>query len=554
MLKNIIITCGTSLFTNIWNKDFKSLYWLSWETFNYKDFELFQNNIKKLSENPALNTPIDIDCNDEMGECEIEQQIKKYLISWFNEIEINSIFFKKLSAEITLVDSLINSKKLKEKWENLNIEKDNIYLFFSDTLDGQLVAEVLEYVFIEKLWIKNLKLKKIENFIVKWEWSAKVFQRKAIKNYFSQLEEIKTNEKNSETSSEQQNLQTIMCPVWWYKALIPYSTIYAMTQWWDMYYIYENSDELISLPNGMLNYMLLKAWIQDKEYKDVIKKLEEWENNIFSQNIEDFNNIVKLIEATNRFVELGDLSGFSWIKFKDKNLEWVNVLLKKFVEFDMKIKFWQIRDKEEIEKLIEEIQNFESSKNILILSPIFNKLKEEFNIFKLNESDIDYYFSILEFYKKHGLFLQWFLFMREILIDMFIYYILNIKIKDSYDIKIITYSKDNKISKKDIRNNIPNIIKNIFSEKENKNINICILDKNNNLRTIIVEENIIKKYTFNNIKDKDKIWDKLISIRNNFAHYNPNNNSKIIEDFSSCYQKIIEINIFFKKMEEKKKV
>jgi len=329
MPKNIIITCGTSIFTNLFDKDFYNITgWFisenkeNWEKITYEELvDKYKSKIKEMSW---------IRIKSELIYKRKTEKIKKYLINWFKNIDTDSIFFKKLSAEITLITKLDFDK-----------ENDNVYLLYSDTQDGQLVVEVLEYIFKEKLNIKKLYLEKIEDFIVKWEDSAEIFKSEWIKNFFEKLENIKSNWN-----------ETIMCPVWGYKALIPYSSLYAMVQGWDIKYIYEDSDELMDLPGGMLSYLLIKWWIKDNKFQDVIKQLEKQENSIFSQDVKEFRNIVKLVEATNRFVELGDLSGFEEIKFENlENSGNINDLLKKFVEFDTKIKFWQIRDKEEIKKI-----------------------------------------------------------------------------------------------------------------------------------------------------------------------------------------------------------
>jgi hypothetical protein len=57
-------------------------------------------------------------------------------------------------------------------------------------------------------------------------------------------------------------------------------------------------------------------------------------------------------------------------------------------------------------------------------------LKNEFESFEIDKTDIDFYWSILEFYKKHKMYLQGFLFMREFLVDLFVY-MAGIDIKDS---------------------------------------------------------------------------------------------------------------------------
>ena len=516
MAKNIIITCGTSLISKLFDEDF---YDITWWNFSYEEIKHFKWDITELSKKEAKKEKINIDCDDDMWECEKEESFKKFLLEKIKWVNIDSNFFKKLSAEITTILKLDTDK-----------ENDNIYLFYSDTLLWQVVVEILEEVFEEKIWIKKLELKKINWFQTE---DAQNFQQQAIKNYFQILEEIK----NTWT-------EIIMCPVGGYKSLIPYSSLYAMVNWWDIKYIYEDSDEILDLPGGMLSYLLLKAWIKDNDFKDVIKELWDWENSIFSQKVDGFENIVKLSEATNRFIELWDLSGFGWIEFKDN--ENLNKLLKKFVEFDKKIKFWQIRDKQEIENIIEEINNFEWGKNN-ILKPIFDKLVKEFEIFHL-KNEIEFYFSILTFYQKHKMYLQGFLFMREYIVDLFIHlsefsrkYIGKSKIEDSEKDDERYFMKEKKWFKlpwlfRDLFSN--NIICSLLGKTKKQKFEYYIIKKDsdrkkikdenwnfmadeNNKKEIVIQDiyyNKIRSLDEDNKKDLKDAFYKLREIRNYFAH------------------------------------
>ncbi len=527
MSKNIIITCGTSIFTNLLDEDF---YGFNGSTINYKDFKNFKEDVEKLSEKKAKDEKIEIDCDDEMWECEIEEKLKKYLINWFENIDTDSQFFRKLSAEITLITKL-----------DLDKEKDSIYLLYSDTLDGQLVVEVLEYIFKESLQIKNLFLEKIDGFVVKWEDGAQIFRKMWIKNFYQKLEQIKKNWN-----------ETIMCPVGGYKAIIPYASLYAMVQGWDIKYIYEDSDELMDLPSGMLSYLLIKWGIKDKDFQDVIEQLEKWENSIFSQDVKEFENIVKLIEATNRFVDLGDLSGFAWIEFKKlEDANEINKLLEKFTEFDTKIKFGQIREQEEITGVINEINEFVENTNIL--SPIFNELAEQFEYFETKKTEIDFYFSILSFYEKHNMYLQWFLFMREFFIDLVSYFeykeIKNCTGDREYISKKCGYIETNwnKILS-DLE--IDNFIK--YSEYEfNKDFitNFILKERRqsyhrNNSKNLsfddLNQDDLDIEKIKSNIKSNIKsMWNNIREIRNYFAHYkfsddnkfSPQNLQKTFEEY-----------------------
>ena len=303
MARNIIITCGISL------------------TENLKEEVLFSPE--------ELDILDDLSKYKEHGESlDIDSKIDEFLKR--NEIT-------ELSAEFNIIYELLDKGEISKS--------DNIFLYTSETELGKRSWEIIK----ERLkddWFKNVTYKVIEWFVVKDiqieedKKAPNVFRNQAIPNFFEKLEEIKENWN-----------ETIMCPVGWYKSLIPYSSLYAMVNWWEIKYIYEDSDAVLDLPSWSLTNLTAESILDEKiDVKEIFSK-ENLSNNY------PFDLWLRLI---------------FWIK-----------------NF---ITYWKSRDLSEvfakIEKLIEQKQNGEYGKEKQIISKLkkyLENLSDAFDLIRLKD-------------------------------------------------------------------------------------------------------------------------------------------------------------------------
>ncbi|MDP2090943.1 MAG: hypothetical protein Q8K30_05105 [Candidatus Gracilibacteria bacterium] len=487
-MKNIIITCGTSIFTNLLDEDF---YKLSGVVFSYTDFKNFKDDIKEINKQNTLANEISINFDDEMGEGDKEEKIKKYLIDGFKDINIESDFFSKLSAEI----SLILNGELK-----LNKTNDKIFLFYSDNLAGQLVSEVLLYIFKYKIGINNVETNKIPGFKVDDKTS---FKEIAIPDFFKKLEEIK-----------QKLGDTIMCPVGGYKALIPYASLYAMVNGWEIKYIYEDSEELMDLPNGVLSYFIYQNMIGNSI------KLEESLTKNTKFNLEKTLLLGKFVSNFKKFGYVNDINNLSNI-LVGENPAFENSLklLKNTIDFvginniDLKTV------KTDLKGLTNRISKKDDIEN-MFFNDIINDIKDNFL-----DSTVDGRFVIMNWYLSKNRILESYLILRELFLDIFSYYIFGeIKLKENDRKKVdyrglletqlyLFFTPDDKSDKKYLEDEIS-----ITLEEKNK---ICELYK----LVETYENNCLLKEAYNKAKD----------VRNILAHIGKQN-----KDFYSKLGNIIK--------------
>ena len=120
-------------------------------------------------------------------------------------------------------------------------DKDKFYLLHSDTDKGQFAANIIGKILQDKGG--RFATRKIENLVVK---SLSEFKQ-GMRNYYEELEKIKNKHKGHKFN---------MVFVGGWKSLIPFSTTYAMVNGWEMNYIFENSNSLLTIPNIPIQYDL----------------------------------------------------------------------------------------------------------------------------------------------------------------------------------------------------------------------------------------------------------------------------------------------------------
>ncbi len=271
-MKNIIITCGTSI--------------LNTKTIEYIDY---QQKIWDIENN--------------------YQQYDEEFIKYFDE-NFHSIFNKKEKSDIKYFGAEINLlRKVYQEW-------DNIYLIFSDTKGWKIVKSILEKYFksdYAKKHIWNIEIPN-SNFItiLGFKNNAKEFTKNAIPSFFNELEKIKKNTQYQEV---------VMCPVWWYKSLIPYASLFAMINGWEIQYLYEDEENLLILPSIPLNLDI-----------NLIKDLT-----LLFSNVSDIKIIDDILKET-KSTQSELLSLFPWLLEIDDKMVCLSALWKlyyyKYVELE----------------------------------------------------------------------------------------------------------------------------------------------------------------------------------------------------------------------------
>jgi len=269
-MKKIITPVGTSLFENYIESgradtNFKTVYMG------------FKNNKERADK-------LDKEKN------RIKEIKKVFNEEYFRDNNINA------SAEIK---SLI---KIKEKLKEDELE---IYLLYSDTALGRLAAEIIEEFLplYDDFGKAEIKIKKIENLQI---WDKKDF-KKGLINLILTIDKI--------AGGDYQDL--IINITGGYKATIPYLTILAQVNRLPIYYIFEDTENLIEIPYIPIdvNYSIFE------KHKDLFKKLEKEKITEIPKGIseEERKDIVSLLEEAQPYYSLNPLGIILWEKYKRNN-------------------------------------------------------------------------------------------------------------------------------------------------------------------------------------------------------------------------------------------
>ncbi len=211
----IITTVGTSLISNFLEKN-KSL----------------ASKVKELKED--ISTKKNIHFSKEKWEEHTKQWVNPTSLK-NNIISYGEKYKKKSCAELQSINQIAQGYK-----------KVEVILLSSYTLDGYLAATIIKKLLeSEKILDSNYKVildeTPVEGLVVD---SAKDFQSKVI-NFLSSL---------IDRESKRQDAELVLNVTGGYKALIPYVTIIAQLKKIDLKYIYEESDELITVGNLPINF------------------------------------------------------------------------------------------------------------------------------------------------------------------------------------------------------------------------------------------------------------------------------------------------------------
>ena len=437
----------------------------------------------------------------------------KYSLDFIN-------YFEKNNFEV--LESL---KKTKFYWVEINLLKkiynpwDQIYLFFSDTNWGHIVKEILKWYF-KTDYAKNLykddDFEVLEENFITINWftidDKDSFKKEAIPYFFEKLDNIKSKiywdfkSNNLKDLEKYSKIDTIMCPVWWYKSLIPYASLYSMVNSWDIKYIFEDSDEMIDLPSGALTNLSWKILLENKINFDIFCIENLWYNY-------DFKDWLELIIWIKNFITYWKSNELSKICEKLKNI------------FINNKEYW--KEKEILGKLEKYLLNLTDAFDLIRIKDI-NEIISDILIIEISGlNDVllknSIYFlqtelkkvsndNIINWYYDRWRYAEVVLLMRELLID-FMGKLLNLEYNN-----------------KDIRLKITSSLKIISNKKLNK-------DDENYEYLSEQQEKIIK----DKFQDNEAFWDTLTQKRNNFAHLNEesvDNMKKWIIKLYGDYKKI----------------
>jgi len=283
-MKKIITTVGTSLLTNYLEKhdDIKS-YCKSIKNKSYSKYEKEAKRVKKIKEKLLPFAKKENSC-----------------------------------AEITSI------KKLQEKYEDIEV-----YLIATDTIESVLVCEILKDI------LENVKFNPEYDVIDKLQVENYKDFKEGLSNLINRLYGI--------TSSYYDNV--ILNITGGYKAIIPYLTIFGQVNSIPLYYVFENSDSLISIPKIPLSIdegLFDKYW---KEFEEIIKE------GVVEKSSLNYNFLIEmesLFEIDNEFVALNPLGTILWRRYREKFFIFYapNEVIKEIekqsdIQRILEIKFWQ---------------------------------------------------------------------------------------------------------------------------------------------------------------------------------------------------------------------
>jgi len=241
-MEKVITTIGTSLFENALS-----------DIGNNDHYEY----IKKKTSNEWKS------CSERI------ERLKSVLIKWLEQHSLGTAELKSLG-------------KIKELFKN---ELD-VLLLATDSVTSRLAAEILKehYKGNDKNIIISFDPDKdvITGLQVN---NSRTFEKEGLVNLIERIEEF--------TQGYYQDV--VINITGGYKAVIPYLTIYGQVNNIPLYYIFEDTDSLIKIPQGPIDI----NWGIFEKYKTVVEKLDQgvtekkWEQFKRENNIEDdFPDIV----------------------------------------------------------------------------------------------------------------------------------------------------------------------------------------------------------------------------------------------------------------------
>jgi len=328
-----IVTVGTSLIdnyselldsenkkpnfdTDTLNNSLADSLWNEWKHISSKNsidnfYKKVYNNIKYYNYQNAYDT------------------IKEWLTSIRNNDLTN---LSKVSAEIKTLSKMEPSK-----------ERDIVVLFPTLTYAGVLCAKILHDL-LSKNYVNNVEVVFTEG-LKSAEDKDTSFTKQGLSNFLSNMIECIDR-------YDEENYEIKILVSGGYKSLVPYSTLVGILKRKDIYYIYEDSDQLMSLPSlpisidistlkpcypilrNIENSLVEKYKIYFNKLPDEIKNLIETKNGQFKFK----SALTFLVQSYNSIVNKSPL------EFESRNLNLLNFLTEESSSPDLKKYFMDLVD------------------------------------------------------------------------------------------------------------------------------------------------------------------------------------------------------------------
>ncbi len=246
--KIIITTVGTSLFEN----------YSKYRRDNEYDIP---SEIEYLKESAKYN--------DWDSEQENIDRLREYIEEWLVEKEEDEL--SDCSAEIKSILKIkeeVEKEKTKKGEPKEKVEK--VYFLCTETILSRLAAEIIQEKLKEKINIEFDPFKDVISGLLIDDYNQ--FNNTGFLSLLSRIDQIKGNHNNNASD------QIILNITGGYKALNPIMTIIGQIENWDLKYIYEDSDSLLTISGNIpLNFdwdviETLSSYLYDNE--DDLQKLD----------------------------------------------------------------------------------------------------------------------------------------------------------------------------------------------------------------------------------------------------------------------------------------
>ena len=263
-MRKVITMVGTSLFENfLKEKEVDSNY------------EYFKENKRRYQELEHEKTRA--------------ERLKSAVRSWIEEFSEE----EKLNASAEI-------KSLYKLKEELKEELD-IYLLASDTILSYLAGEIIKEL-LEELEIGNVHLDVVRGL--------QIWDREEFKEGMNNLITLCYKKAQGFWGN------VIINITGGYKATIPYLTILAQVNRCPVYYIFEDTDVLIKIPNIPIDI----NWNIFREYQEFFRKLEKEKICELPQELKNNEEIFSLIEVADNLASFNPLGLTLWEAYKERNL------------------------------------------------------------------------------------------------------------------------------------------------------------------------------------------------------------------------------------------
>ncbi len=292
IIKKVITPVGASIFENYMKQDKKDIDSL-YEAITDKLSKEYNEKTKKI------------------------KMIKTILKNHYeNKLNIN------ISAEIKTISKIHETLK----------EDLDVYLLASDTLVSVVAAELIKE-FLEEFNFKVFFRKDVDTVEGLQVLNKKDFIRSGLHNLIKRVEEI----------SEGYYKNVLFNISGGYKVTIPYLTVMAQINSCDMYYIFEEHDELIKIPSVPIvidDEIFSNHYNKFKELEKGIENFNEWKE----KNYTFVNEVPSCIESDEEIAFLSPLGSILWEKYKSNIVEFYTtdeVIIKVKKNFNLLVKLVQ---------------------------------------------------------------------------------------------------------------------------------------------------------------------------------------------------------------------